>query len=116
MIEVIFVIAIIGILAATVIPKLYATRDDAKLAEDVSKMATCIEDAGLFYTSRGVDMQENDSRACSEVVCYTITYGTDGSNFVVVTHPENASFCANVDNLGGHLAKTYRFKGTNISF
>ena len=43
MIELIFVIVIIGILAAVAIPRLAATRDDAK-------MATCMSDASAFVT------------------------------------------------------------------
>ena len=43
MIELIFVIVIIGILAAVAIPRLAATRDDAK-------MATCMNDASAFVT------------------------------------------------------------------
>ena len=53
MIELIFVIVILGILAAVAIPKLAATRDDAKLSAARSDLATCISDLGAKYTASG---------------------------------------------------------------
>ena len=53
MIELIFVIVILGILAAVAIPKLAATRDDAKISTLAANAATVLADAGSFYTSQG---------------------------------------------------------------
>jgi len=53
MIELIFVIVILGILAAVAIPKLAATRDDAKASRAASNVATYISDIGAYYTSKG---------------------------------------------------------------
>ena len=53
MIELIFVIVIIGILAAVAIPKLAATRDDAKISNIVSNARTAFGDLNSFYTSQG---------------------------------------------------------------
>jgi general secretion pathway protein G len=53
MIELIFVIVIIGILAAVAIPKLAATRDDAKISNIVSNARTALGDMTAFYTSKG---------------------------------------------------------------
>ncbi len=53
MIELIFVIVIIGILAAVAIPKLAATRDDAKVSNIIANTRTLIGDLGAFYTSQG---------------------------------------------------------------
>jgi len=53
MIELIFVIVIIGILASIALPKLTATRDDAKIAIYLSEMGTFIHDIGAYYTSKG---------------------------------------------------------------
>lgn len=53
MIELIFVIVILGILAAVAIPKLAATRDDAKISKLASNVATLVSDAGSYYTSQG---------------------------------------------------------------
>lgn len=53
MIELIFVIVILGILAAVAIPKLAATRDDAKVAALKSDLSTVVSDLGAYYTSQG---------------------------------------------------------------
>ena len=54
MIELIFVIVILGILAAVAIPKLAATRSDAEAAKTASDLATCIGDAGGAYLKTGL--------------------------------------------------------------
>jgi len=53
MIELIFVIVIIGILAAVAIPKLAATRDDAKISSIVANARTAVGDMTAFYTAQG---------------------------------------------------------------
>lgn len=53
MIELIFVIVIIGILAAVAIPRLAATRDDAKVATCAADVATLMKDISSYYTSQG---------------------------------------------------------------
>jgi general secretion pathway protein G len=49
----IFVIVIIGILAAVAIPRLAATRDDAKVSACVQDVATFMQDVSTYYTSQG---------------------------------------------------------------
>ena len=56
LIELIFIIIVIGILASIAISKLATTRDDAKLSADVSNMAVCIIDLGAVYTATHVDL------------------------------------------------------------
>ncbi|MBZ8006713.1 type II secretion system protein [Campylobacter sp. RM9334] len=53
MIELIFVIVILGILAAVAIPKLNATRDDAEIAKAASNFSTIISDITSYYTAKG---------------------------------------------------------------
>ena len=53
MIELIFVIVILGILAAVAIPKLSATRDDAKIAKGATELATVVSDLANYYTAQG---------------------------------------------------------------
>jgi len=53
MIELIFVIVILGILAAVAIPKLAATRDDANVAKSITDIATAVQDMGAYYTAQG---------------------------------------------------------------
>ena len=53
MIELIFVIVILGILAAVAIPRLAATRDDAQVSKALSEVSTVVSDLGAYYTSQG---------------------------------------------------------------
>ncbi len=53
MIELIFVIVIIGILAAVAIPRLAATRDDAKVATCMDGASSFMTQATAYYTSQG---------------------------------------------------------------
>ena len=53
MIELIFVIVILGILAAVAIPRLAATRDDAEVSKALTNITTLISDVGAYYTSQG---------------------------------------------------------------
>ncbi|AKT90065.1 putative type II secretion system protein [Campylobacter ureolyticus RIGS 9880] len=53
MIELIFVIVILGILAAVAIPRLAATRDDAEVSKAATNIQTAISDISAYYTSQG---------------------------------------------------------------
>jgi len=51
MIELIFVIVILGILAAVAIPKLAATRTDAEIAARATQMQTVVNEIGAYATA-----------------------------------------------------------------
>jgi len=95
MIELIFVIVIIGILAVIAIPKLNATRDDAKIATELQNLSTCINDTGSAYTATGTE--DNSSASCQNLKCFTVTTGastkdgtiTIGNNGV----DKNVNYC-----------------------
>ena len=53
MIELIFVIVILGILASVAIPRLAATRTDAEIATTVSNIRTLIGDLSSYYVVKG---------------------------------------------------------------
>lgn len=53
MIELIFVIVILGILAAVAVPRLTATRDDAEIAKAATNLSTLVSDLTAYYTSQG---------------------------------------------------------------
>ncbi len=62
MFEPIFVIVIMGILAAVIISKINATRDDAKLTKVMSEIAVAIKDINTYYISEGklaIDTKNN---------------------------------------------------------
>jgi len=74
LIELIFVIVIIGILATIAMPKLTATRDDAVTAKELNKIANCISDIASSYTAKG--KEDNNTIICSRLTCATVDYGS----------------------------------------
>jgi len=83
MIELIFVIVILGILAAVAIPKLAATRNDATASTLATSAATCINDEGGKYMMEGNFTAETItkttaglSNACVDI----LTQPASGSN------------------------------------
>lgn len=81
MIELIFVIVIIGILVSIAIPKLTVTRDDAKISSIIANTRITLSDLQAYYTSRGnINWQtENITQATSvplETACGTLTTST----------------------------------------
>lgn len=53
MIELIFVIVIVGILAAVAIPRFAATRDDAEVSKVAQNIGTSIEEIAAYTNSKG---------------------------------------------------------------
>lgn len=116
MVELIFVIVILGILAAVVIPKLAATRDDAEIAKFAQNLSTLITDIASYRTSQGKyetkisDMTNvgiintedykaelkirNDS--CAEIIVYNEDdkpKGIRGGMFEIKTKNSNSKLC-----------------------
>ena len=60
MIELVFVIVILGILASVAIPKLAATRDDAEVMAGVQRINSLVSDVGSYYTAHGVFAEVSD--------------------------------------------------------
>ena len=53
MIELIFVIVILGVLASVAIPRLAATRDDAELSKAAANLTLAVRDIAAYYTAQG---------------------------------------------------------------
>ena len=90
MVELIFVIVIIGILAAIALPRLSATRSDAKGATIVSELATCINDAANAYMISGsfghLTQDDRATRSCAKArECFSFTEG-DSNGTLTVTN------------------------------
>lgn len=62
MVEMVFVIVILGILAGVALPKLWATRDDAEIAKALTAYETVIKDLTTYYAANG-EMTDNISKA-----------------------------------------------------
>jgi len=67
MIELIFVIVIIGILAAIAIPKLAATRDDARTAVVTSQLQSGMRELIAYYTSQGGEVNFSKIETSSQI-------------------------------------------------
>lgn len=97
MIEIIFVIVILGILSAVAIPKLIATRDDAEIAKTAKNLSTIISDIGVYYTSKatlaqnlkdmtnvqvlyGMGLKENVILSSGNKGCITISLIGEGTD------------------------------------
>lgn len=83
MIELIFVIVILGILAAVAIPKLAATRDDAKIVGAAANANQIVKDFSAFYTAKG----DFNTTALDQ-----ITNGTNGAGWGATGFAANQPF------------------------
>lgn len=123
MIELIFVIVILGILAAVAIPKLAATRSDADAAKIASNLATCVGDAGGAYLKTGSFATGTGSVACvsglndgSGNACFTVA-GVDSTGILTVTDAaaatsgacDAAATLAHVNQLSSAAGATHQF-------
>ena len=112
LIEIIFVIVILGILATVVIPRLATTRDDAKVAFCTEDITLYMRDLSTYYTSQGkfslnmkemtnvaihesIPITENGSSGEYYYVCNKIKKNISFSDAAVVFHFSNT-----VDTLG----------------
>ncbi|WP_373036409.1 type II secretion system protein [Sulfurimonas sp.] len=89
MIELIFVIVILGILAAVAIPRLAATRDDATITNQVASTTTALKNLGAEFTSQGAFTNYTAAMANAEAPCVTFATTADGN--VTVTNTANAA-------------------------
>jgi general secretion pathway protein G len=93
MIELIFVIVILGILAAVAIPKLAATREDAKIAAEMTGVAQAIQNLGAEWTAQGEFKNYTIDMANSSVKCFTIAKGNADGNITVEPKAAATSEC-----------------------
>jgi len=102
MIEMVFVIVVIGILAAVAVPKLAATRDDAKSAALFSNTKICINDLISGYKGAGNTVDIDSVPACVKAknAGASITYTSDS---------------VRVSGVGPSLDGDHIFKGTRVS-
>lgn len=128
MIELIFVIVILGILAAIAVPKMYAVRDDAKVAAEVSNTAQALQNLASEYTAKGtfVNYTINDANNVLHCFSFTLNNAGDGNVTLSALTAGTANCSASVlttviararengllDNTG--LSKDYVFIGTGV--
>ena len=112
-IELIFVIVLIGILAVIAIPKLSGTRDDAKKVVELNNISNCIQDIASAYTSKGVE--DNDTSSCSQVKCAVIDLGNINDGNVTVTLKDSSDGYPNFCDYAKTMAQRKQLDG-NHSF
>ena len=97
MIELIFVIVILGILAAVAIPKLMATRTDAKIAAITQQVQSAIGEVPAYVTSTGkVDQLDVMSQVLKTMKDQNKAKVT-GVNTIPATYKAATSMVANFD-------------------
>ena len=77
MIELIFVIVILGVLASVAIPRLAATRDDAEVAKAATNLTTAVSDLTAYYTAKGSFKGSNNANI-SDFTKFTNALTKDG--------------------------------------
>ena len=107
MIELIFVIVILGILAAVAIPKLAATRDDAKISKALSEVSTLVSELGAYYTAHGQFSGTLSDMTNIQDANYTTAFN-NGHGVITYYTPDNtgnneACVTFDVNNSGGTL-------------
>lgn len=105
--ELIFVIVILGILASVVIPRLATTRDDAKVAFCTGDITLFMRDLSTYYTSQGkfsLNMKEMTNVEVHETIPIT-SNGSNGEYYYV---------CNNIkENINStDAAITFKFSNT----
>ena len=141
MIELIFVIVILGILAAVAIPRLAATRDDAEVSKAATNIQTLITDLGSYYTSQG-EFAGTASAATASMtnvpnpikvknqVCLTVDSYDNAKGEASMVISENGALCKRVwempgvsqvkaaikSKAGNKTENTYKFGGKGVQY
>ena len=88
MIELIFVIVILGILASVAIPRLAGTREDAEISTAVANLRTLVSDANVYYVTKG-DLKTKGSTTedakWSEITSVPLVNGNSAANAINAT-------------------------------
>lgn len=122
MIELIFVIVIIAILAAIAIPRLAATRDDAEISKELQNLSTCIQDYGARYTAAGEINATTDAdikklfTSCKASNCFTFAGSEDGNITVTNATDDVPNWCPRAQDvaLERDLNGTHSFGGGGV--
>jgi len=132
MIELIFVIVILGILAAVAIPKLMATRTDAKIAAVTQQVQSAIGEVPAYVTSQGkittfdkmsqvVNAMESQKKAydtntsITPAPSWSSTLSTAGLNTAAITGASDSVIIGAQDNTGA-MEACIRFDVNSTTF
>ena len=139
MIELVFVIVILGILASFAIPKLTATRDDAEVVTGMQSVSHMIMEVGAYYSAHGVfaevekmtnevlmkaDMTVFEGNLTGTTAyfgnrahtkkCLSITIDDNNGTLNILAASDGSSYCnALIKKLGSMIGK-HQFGGSTI--
>ena len=126
MIELIFVIVILGVLAAVAVPKLAATRNDAIVSAEVMGASQILKNLGTQWASQENWNDYSVSNANSSSKCFTFSATNDG-NITITPLATASTKCPNgvlaevisLASSNGILksngdARTYQFGGISV--
>jgi general secretion pathway protein G len=139
MIELVFVIVILGILASVAIPKLVATRDDAEVMAGIQRVSSILSDVGSYYTAHGVfaevenmtneellkaDLTKFDGNLTGTTAyfgntaktkkCLSLTIDDMNGTLNIVGLNEPSSFCQALERQLGQMIGAHQFGGSAI--
>ncbi|WP_345976647.1 type II secretion system protein [Sulfurimonas sp. HSL3-7] len=122
MIEMIFVIVILGILAGVAMTTLAATRDDAKGSRAAMNLATAIQDIGSHYTATGtLDVGATNAVVAGD--CFVLVAAdSDGDGvddgITVTSSIGDGAHCASAIGIAAmnQLVGTRVFKETKVAY
>ena len=80
MIELIFVIVILGILASVAVPRLASTREDAEISATVANLRTLVSDASSYYVANGTFKPKGTDAKWRDIT--NVPLRTDGKTLV----------------------------------
>jgi len=108
MIELIFVIVIIGILAAVAIPKLAATRDDAQTAVLAAQIQEATKELISYYTSQGGEVNFSKVKNSSQIALNELIHKgwaevKDDNHSVVYSNKDTKTVCINYKTDGSRV-------------
>ena len=107
MIELIFVIVIIGVLAAVAIPKLSATRDDAQISKLNSNIKTMEGEIAAYVVSQGVPTTFDDTfygKASNTYVDMNkSTYSSTSGSIITIKDAAAGNACLTLDVNSTHM-------------
>jgi len=95
MIELIFVIVILGILASVAIPKLAATRDDAKISAAATSIGNAVSEVSSYYTAKGTFAMPNYAEMSNSLAEADWLYDSTNSdeNLTIIHYRTNGNNC-----------------------
>ena len=115
MIELIFVIVILGVLASVAIPRLAATRDDAEVAKAATNLTTAVSDITAYYTAKGKfeSGAQSDFTKITNALDKSGKLKVKGKDCIAIKLPTNAIGSAADSNATTTVELTISFTGSD---